>query len=151
MQFSYLDSIVNSKNPLLVTYAAGVIHFIALIILWNNTAKMAKNPAASKYYYSNVASSVFVVAPLIMLSIMVIYMYLFPDLKYLGISANYFIIGIAISAFLVMIGYILLLTNTVRMQDDESVSEFYYSNVASSVLISVGILIQIISKYIGIN
>ena len=146
MQFSYLDSIVNSKNPLLVTYAAGVIHFIALIILWNNTAKMAKNPAASKYYSSNVAASVFVVAPLIMLLIISIYVYLFPNFQYLGITANYFIIGIFISAFLVMIGYILLLTNTTKMQDDGRVTEFYYSNVASTVLISIGILIQIISK-----
>jgi len=146
MQYSYIDSIVNSKNSNLVTYAVAVIHSIALIILWNNTAKMAKNQAASKYYSSNVAASVFVVAPLIMLLIMSIYVYLFPNFQYLGITANYFIIGIFISAFLVMIGYILLLTNTAKMQDDGSVSEFYYSNVASSVLISIGILIQIISK-----
>jgi hypothetical protein len=146
MQYSYIDSIINSKNSNLVTYAVAVIHFAALIILWNNTAKMAKNPAASKYYSSNVAASVFVVAPLIMLLIISIYVYLFPNFQYLGITANYFIIGIFISAFLVMIGYILLLTNTAKMQDDGSVSEFYYSNVASSVLISIGILIQIISK-----
>lgn len=146
MQYSYIDSIVNSKNPNLVTYAVAIIHSIALIILWNNTSKMAKNPAASRYYSSNVAASVFVVAPLIMLLIISIYVYLFPDFRYLGITANYFIIGIFISAFLVMIGYILLLTNTAKMQDDGSVSEFYYSNVASSVLISIGLLIQIISK-----
>jgi hypothetical protein len=64
---------------------------------------------------------------------------------------TYFVIGMIIAIILVNIGYILLWTNTAKMQDDKSVSEFYNSNVVSSVLIGVAILLQIISKHFSFN
>lgn len=139
-------SFVESNDSSLIINLVRIIQIIALIILWNNTSKMAKNPAASKYYSLNVAASILVVANLIIGLILGIYLYFSPDMDLI-----YFVIGMIISIILVNIGYILLWTNTAKMQDDKSVSEFYNSNVASSVLIGVAILLQIISKHFSFD
>lgn len=139
-------SFVESNDSSLIINIVRIIQIIALIILWNNTSKMAKNPAASKYYSLNVAASILVVANLIIGLIFGIYLYFSPDMDLI-----YFVIGMIISIILVNIGYILLWTNTAKMQDDKSVSEFYNSNVASSVLIGVAILLQIISKHFSFD
>jgi hypothetical protein len=139
-------SFVESNDSSLIINLVRIIQIIALIILWNNTSKMAKNPAASKYYSLNVAASVLVVANLIIGLFLGMYLYFSPDM-----DLTYFVIGIIISIILVNIGYILLWTNTAKMQDDKSVSEFYNSNVASSVLIGVAILLQIISKHFSFD
>lgn len=139
-------SFVESNDSSLIINLVRIIQIIALIILWNNTSKMAKNPAASKYYSLNVAASILVVANLIVGLIFGIYLYFSPDM-----DLTYFVIGMIISIILVNIGYILLWTNTAKMQDDKSVSEFYNSNVASSVLIGVAILLQIISKHFSFD
>jgi multisubunit Na+/H+ antiporter MnhB subunit len=139
-------SFVESNDSSLIINLVRIIQIIALIILWNNTSKMAKNPAASKYYSLNVVASVLVVANLIIGLFLGMYLYFSPDM-----DLTYFVIGIIISIILVNIGYILLWTNTAKMQDDKSVSEFYNSNVASSVLIGVAILLQIISKHFSFD
>jgi hypothetical protein len=139
-------SFVESNDSSLIINLVRIIEIIALIILWNNTSKMAKNPAATKYYSLNVAASILVVANLIIGLIFGIYLYFSPDM-----DLTYFVIGIIIAIILVNIGYVLLWTNTAKMQDDKSVIEFYNSNVASSVLIGVAILLQIISKHFSFN
>jgi hypothetical protein len=72
-------------------------------------------------------------------------------MSYKNYFMMYYYIGIAlyILAFITVIGYIILLTNTAKMQDNKNMSELYYLNVASSVLygLSIGILIPLISKY----
>jgi len=139
-------SFVQSNDSILIISLVRIIEIIALILLWNNTSKMAKIPAASKYYSLNVAAFVLVVANLIIGLILSIYLYLFPDM-----DLNYFVIGMIIAILLLNIGYILLWTNTTKIQDDKNVSEFYNSNVASSVLIGVAILLQIISKHFSFD
>jgi hypothetical protein len=139
-------SFVESNDSILIINLVRIIEIIALTLLWNNTSKMAKNPTASKYYSLNVAASVLVVANLIIGLILSIYLYFFPDM-----DLNYFVIGMIIAILLVNIGYVLLWTNTAKMQDDKNVIEFYNSNVASSVLIGVAILLQIISKHFSFN
>jgi hypothetical protein len=139
-------SFVESSDSNLVTIIVRIIHFVALVILWNTTSKMGKNENASKYYSLNVAASVLVIFHLIILLFLSIYMYFLPDL-----DLNYFGIATIIAFLLVHIGYILLWTNTAKMQDDKNVSELYNLNVISSILIGLGLLIQIISKYLVIE
>jgi hypothetical protein len=139
-------SFVESSDSIFVTSIVRIIHFVALIILWNTTSKIGKNENASKYYSLNVAASVLVVSHLIILLFLDIYMYFSPDL-----DLNYFGIAMIIAYLLVNIGYILLWTNTAKMQDDKNVSELYNLNVISSVLIGFGLLLQIISKYFVIE
>jgi len=139
-------SFVESSDSIFVNSIIRIIHFVALIILWNTTSKMGKTPEASKYYSLNLAASVLVVSHLIILLFLSIYMYFLPDL-----DLNYFGIAIIIAFLLVHIGYILLWTNTGKMQNDKNVSELYNLNVISSVLIGFGLLIQIISKYFVIE
>lgn len=139
-------SFVESKDSILIINLVRIIKIIALIILWNNTSKMAKNTTASKYYSVNVAASILVVANLIIGLILGIYLYFSP-----GMDLNNFVIGMIISIILVNIGYVLLWTNTAKMQDDKGVIEFYNSNVASSVLIGVAILLEIISKHFSFD
>ena len=139
-------SFVESNDSSLIINLVRIIQIIALTLLWNNTSKMAKTPAASKYYSLNVAASVLVVANLIIGLFLGIYLYFSPDM-----DLTYFVIGMIIAIILVNIGYVLLWTNTAKMQDDKSVTEFYNSNVASSVLIGVAILLQIISKHFSFD
>ena len=139
-------SFIESNDSSLIINLVRIIKIIALIILWNNTSKMGKITAASKYYSVNVAASILVVANLIIGLILGIYLYFSPDM-----DLNYFVIGMIISIILVNIGYVLLWTNTAKMQDDKGVIEFYNSNVASSVLIGVAILLEIISKHFSFD
>jgi undecaprenyl pyrophosphate phosphatase UppP len=139
-------SFVQSNDSIFIISLVRIIEIIALTLLWNNTSKMAKIPAASKYYSFNVAASVLVVANIIIGLILNIYLYLFPDM-----DLNYFVIGMIIAILLVNIGYILLWINTAKMQDDKNVGEFYNSNVASSILIGIAILLQIISKHFSFD
>jgi hypothetical protein len=142
MQISFVESTDSTSLTAMII----IIQIIALIILWNNTSKMSKNPAATKYYSLNVAASVLVVSNLIIGLILGIYLYFSPD-----INLNFSVIGMIIASILVNIGYILLWTNTAKMQGDEYVVEFYNSNIASSVLIGITILIQIISKHFSFD
>lgn len=135
-------SFVESNDSSLISNLTRIMQFIALIILWTNTSKMAENPNANKYYSLNVAASVLLATNLIILVVFNIYASLSHDR-----SLHYLIIALIIGIILVKIGYVLLWINTAKMQDDKRVAEFYNSNVASSVLIGVSILINIISKH----